>query len=78
MIAKEQLIHGAYYFGRCRNAQVARWNADKQVFVHWRTKFGNRFLEEIKCPEDEARYDVFVTEGFLDIQDVEEEIPIAP
>lgn len=61
-IKKEDLIHGVYYEGRCRNANVARWNANTQTFFHHRTKFGHTFIEEIKCPEDEARYDVFVTE----------------
>ena len=60
-IPKEQLKHGAYYNGRCRNATVARWNGDEQQFYHWRTKFGTTFIETIKCPEDEQRFDVFVT-----------------
>ena len=61
-IAKKDLQHGVYYKGTCRNTEVARWNADKQVFVHWRTKWGTRFLETIKHPEDDAVYDVFVVE----------------
>ena len=61
-IAKKDLHHGKYYRGRCRNAVEARWNAEKQVFVHWRTKWGDRFLETIKHPEDELCYDVFVVE----------------
>ncbi len=61
-IEKKDLKHGAYYMGQCRNADVARWNDDRQVFLYWRTKFGHTFLEEIRCPEDEQRYDVFVVE----------------
>jgi len=72
-IKKEDLKHGHYYKGRCRNASVARWNADKQCFIHWRTKFMDTFLEEIKCPEDEAYYDVFVTDH--ELETVEKEIP---
>lgn len=60
-IKKEDLVHGTYYQGRCRNAEVARWNADKQCFLHWRYKFGHYFIEEIRCPEDEKHFDVFVT-----------------
>lgn len=71
-IAKQDLQHGVYYKGRCRNAEVARWNAERQVFVHWRTKFGCKFLETIKHPEDELRYDVFVVECECE---PEEEIP---
>ena len=65
-IAKKDLVHGAYYTGRCRNASEARWNADKQVFVHWRTKFNHTFLEEIKHPEDDQLFDVFVVEHILE------------
>jgi len=74
-IPKDSLIHGAYYTGRCRNAEIARWNADKGHFVHWRTKFGSTFLETIKCPEDEKNFDVFVTEALaLGVPD--KEIPL--
>lgn len=67
-IPKKDLIHGAYYKGTCRNATVARWNAEKEVFVHWRNKFG-WFLETICHPEDEDYFDVFV----VDTQITEEE-----
>ena len=65
-IAKKDLIHGAYYSGQCRNANEARWNADKQIFVHWRTKFNETFLEEIKHPEDDKFFDVFVVTEILE------------
>lgn len=65
-IAKKDLVHGQYYKGRCRNANIARWNAERGVFVHWRTKFGETFLEEIRHPEDEKHYDVFVVEALCD------------
>ena len=65
-IAKKDLIHGAYYSGRCRNANEARWNANKQIFVHWRTKFNSTFLEEIKHPEDDKLFDVFVVTEILE------------
>ena len=58
-IPKEALRHGVYYYGRCRNASIARWDAAKQVFVHWRMKFSDVFLEEIHCREDELHFDVF-------------------
>lgn len=58
-IPKEALVHGAYYYGRCRNASIARWDGIKQVFIHWRQKFDTTFLEEIHCREDELFFDVF-------------------
>lgn len=60
LLRKDQLEDGAYYSGSCRNAQQARWHAGAQVFVHWRSKFGSRFLECIKHPADEPRFDVFI------------------
>jgi hypothetical protein len=73
-IAKAELEHGAYYTGRCRNASLARWNAETQCFVHWRSKFGSRFTEEIKHPEDEQHFDVFVVEAKT--ENPEHEIPL--
>lgn len=58
-IPKRDLIHGAYYQGRCRNATVARWDGFKQRFYHWRTKFGSTYIEAIRHPEDEQVFDVF-------------------
>lgn len=74
MIPKTDLIDGAYYAGRCRNANIARWDAKGQRFRHWRTKWRSTFLEYIKHPEDEHVYDVFYPERRLDI--VEREIPL--
>lgn len=62
VIPKERLRDGAYYRGRCRNAEEARWNGKEQQFYHWRTKFGDTFIETIRAPEDDAHYDVFVAE----------------
>lgn len=73
VIKKEDLKHGVYYIGRCRNATMARWNADEQQFYHFRTKFGHKFIENIKCPEDEKVYDVFIAEEICD--NPEYEIP---
>ena len=74
IIEKKELKHGAYYEGVCRNASVARWNAVGSVFHHWRTKFGQTYLEEIRCPEDDPHYDVFV--ATKEIPTPTKEIPI--
>jgi hypothetical protein len=73
-IEKANLEHGAYYAGRCRNASEARWNADRQRFVHWRYKFGHEYLEEICHPEDDDLFDVFVVESKIDRP--QKEIPL--
>ena len=74
MIAKADLKHGAYYAGRCRNASVARWNANTQRFIYWRSKFGFRFAEEIRHPDDDPVFDVFRAER--EVEAPAEEIPL--
>lgn len=59
MIPKSELAHGEYYYGHCRNASVARWNADQGCFIYRRHKFGHVFLEEINHPEDDNGFDLF-------------------
>lgn len=76
VIPKTELVHGAYYHGRCRNAVIARWNGEKQRFYHWRHKFGMKFVEDIKAPEDDQYFDVFVAERLIiDDAEITEEIP---
>ncbi len=68
ILPKDQLRHGAYYKGRCRNATIARWHADEQCFYHWREKFGRIYIETIKYPTDQS-------EPWWDVFDVVEELP---
>ncbi len=72
-IKKAELVHGAYYRGRCRNATIARWNGQAQFFVHWRAKYGMRYLETIHCPEDDDHYDVFIAHEVLAPENVPED-----
>jgi hypothetical protein len=65
-IPKLQLVHGAYYAGTCRNASIARWNAIEQLFYHWRYKFGFKFVETIKAPEDDDTFDVFYATSVIE------------
>ena len=60
MVAKKDLVDGHTYQGYCRNATQAVWNAQKQVFVYTRTKFGSSFEETINHPEDDNGFDIFV------------------
>jgi len=34
----------------CRNATIARWNADENCFYHWREKFGRIYIETSSTP----------------------------
>jgi hypothetical protein len=74
LIGKKELKHGAYYEGFCRNASIARWDSKKEVYIHWRSKFGTTFLEEIRCPEDDKNWDVFI--ATKEIPTPTKEIPI--
>lgn len=56
-IPKDQLVEGQWYDGKCRNASRAQWKDGK--FHYRRFKFGDSFLEEIECPENDRGYDVF-------------------
>lgn len=58
-IHKKYLRDGEYYAGTCRNASVARWDAKENKFYYWRTKFGQSFIEDIRHPEDDDKYDLF-------------------
>lgn len=57
ILPKKDLVPGAYYSGKCRNARVARWDGER--FWHWRDKWGSHFLEGIKHREDDNTFDVF-------------------
>lgn len=59
ILPKAELVDGAYYVGRCRNATIARWSTAHGCFFHWRVKFNRIFVEQIKHPIDEDYFDVF-------------------
>lgn len=75
ILPKEQLRHGAFYKGRCRNSTIARWNSEEQYFYHWREQFGRIFIETIKYPTDaeEPWWDVF--DVVEELQQCKVEIP---
>jgi len=58
IISKKDLAKNRYYRGKCRNANVALWNGYE--FIYMRTKFGSTFVEDIKHPEDDNGYDLFI------------------
>ena len=72
IIPKNELKHGMYYLGKCRNATMARWNTDEQCFYHWRTKLGRTFIETIRHRQDDDIFDVF--DPFEEILNPEKEI----
>jgi len=60
VLSKDKLEDGKYYLGECRNARVARWCEKDQKFTYIRTKFGSSYPEDIKHPEDDDGFDLFV------------------
>ena len=62
-IPKAELIPGATYLGRCRNATEAIWNGNQ--FEYNRYKFGEWFKDTINHFEDDDGYDVFIPTKLL-------------
>jgi hypothetical protein len=60
VVPKYDLVDGATYRGECRNASVAVWHKDKNVFTYKRYKFGDVFDEDICYMTDDKVYDVFI------------------
>jgi hypothetical protein len=59
-IPKGLLKDGAYYLGDHRRATVARWNAVKNKFEYWRTKFSAKYIDTCNHFEDDDGYSLFV------------------
>lgn len=53
VLKKADLVGECYYIGLCRNATVAQWDEQNQVFWYIREKLGGRRIESIKHLEDE-------------------------
>ena len=70
-IPKNELVDGQFYFGEYRNANVGRWLAEKQVFEHWRYKFGFR-IDHCNHFEDDNGYALFVPLRLANEAEIEE------
>ena len=66
-IPKNQLKDKQYYKGSCRNSEYAIWLSEIEMFIYMRTKFCDTYAEDIHCPEDDNRYDVFYAEKECDV-----------
>lgn len=69
MVIKKNLKKNSFYAGSCRNARFALWDGSK--FVYARSKFGSKFLEDIRCPEDDDGFDVFIPHKEIEEYDTE-------
>ena len=70
-IAKADLVDGQFYFGDYRNANVGKWLAEKNVFEHWRYKFGFR-IDECNHFEDDNGFALFVPIRLANEAEIEE------
>ena len=67
-------VHGAYYRGHCRNASIARYNAETDRFVYMRHKFSTVFSEDIHHAGNDDGFDLF--EPFAVVENPPFEIPL--
>ena len=70
-IPKADLVDGQFYYGEYRNANVGKWNAEKNVFDHWRYKFGFR-LDTCNHFEDDDGFALFVPIRLANEAEIEE------
>ena len=70
-IPKADLVDGQFYYGEYRNANVGKWNAEKNVFDHWRYKFGFR-LDTCNHFEDDNGFALFVPIRLANENEIEE------
>jgi hypothetical protein len=75
---KDRLVHGTNYKGRCRNATIARWDAEREVFWHWQQMLGRIFLQTIRSPSDETIPELDVFDVVEELPDPKFEIPFDP
>lgn len=62
MLRIEELKDRTFYFGDCRNASIAMWVKELNMFLYQREKFGSRFLEDIHHPANDNGFDIFIPE----------------
>jgi hypothetical protein len=70
-IPKADLVDNQFYFGDYRNANVGKWLAEKNVFEHWRYKFGFR-IDECNHFEDDDGFALFVPIRLANEAEIEE------
>jgi len=58
VLKKDELKINSYYFGKCRNANVAMWTGIE--FIYMRYKFGSYYVAHINHLSDDNGYDLFV------------------
>jgi len=70
IIRKSDLKKNHYYFGKCRNSDVALWNGFE--FVYNRYKFGSYYIDSVNNIEDDNGFDLFIPLKELKKEEIEE------
>lgn len=60
MIPKEKLVNDRYYLGESEEAEIARWDGERQLFWFLKHRIADVTLESVEHPEDDKGMDVFV------------------
>lgn len=58
-ITKGNLEDGGFYLGDHRRAKIGKWVEDMNVFVYWRFKMGNYFIDKCNHFEDDDGFALF-------------------
>ena len=58
-LPKSELVDEVYYKGDCRNASMAIWDAEHNLFWYMRCKWGTWYPEDICHPEDDNGFDLY-------------------
>lgn len=71
LIPKTKFKDGTYYYGKCRNGSVAKWDSTLNKFLYVRTKFGHKFVDRVEAVEDDIGYDLFIPVAEIEPTDEE-------
>jgi hypothetical protein len=70
VIRKEDLVSGSYYWGTCRNSEIAMWDKANNCFWYIRTKCPDfkPFIESINHLEYDDGYDLFIPLAKIELE----------
>ena len=72
VIRGEDLKHGNYYIGKCRNNHIGRWDATNKVMWYQTYTFGHYVRDNVNYLDNDNGYDLFIALKEIDEKDVPE------
>ena len=73
VIRHNDLKDGQYYLGKCRNNNIGKWNAKKNVMEYMKCAFGAMYKDDVNYLNNDNGYDLFIAIKEIDEKDVPEE-----